>query len=381
MKFFSILAILIVCLILVGCGEYVDNQPEYANNVPYALNSPELSVKVGLVGPFTGDVAVLGEPLRDTVMFAAEEYNAKGGLQIEVIPEDGMCNGKESSIAVQKLISVDKVDFIIGPMCSAETLAAAPIAEEAGVVIMSPSSTSPAVKNAGDYIFRIVPSDAGQGKRAAELMFDSENLNVAILGVNDEWGAAITSVFEQEFIALGGNIVTSELFEPKSSDLRTQLSKIKDSDVDGIYFVGFPKEAIVFLTQKEELGLDAFVVGADASVNADVISGAANAAEGFISILPSVPESEEFNDFKESYLEWFGTEQYGAYTPEIYDIFNIMANAFETVGSDRDAIKEYLYSMGLYKGASGEFEFDSFGEVEKAYDVFIVEEGKFIHKE
>src|SRR5438309_1367757 len=122
--FLSIIAVLVI----IGAGYLlfkapVPQAPQVANNEP---------IKIGFIGPLTGDGAVYGEPYRNMVVMAVEEINKAGGVDgksIEVVYEDGKCNGKDGANAAQKLVNVDKVQVIIGGVCSSETLAAVPVAE------------------------------------------------------------------------------------------------------------------------------------------------------------------------------------------------------------------------------------------------------------
>ncbi len=145
----------------------------------------ESVIRIGFVGPLTGEVATVGENAKIAVQVAADEINAKGGVKgkkIEVIYEDGKCNAKDATSAGTKLISVDKVVAIIGGLCSGETLAIAPLAEKAKIPLISYASTNPKITEAGDYIFRFVASDSFQGVYAADYIVKTKGVKrVALL--------------------------------------------------------------------------------------------------------------------------------------------------------------------------------------------------------
>jgi len=344
------------------------------------MQPAEEKIKIGYIGPLTGDVAIFGVPLRDAVLFAAEEVNAADGIkgkQVEIIYEDGTCDGRTAATAATKLINVDQVQFIIGGLCSAETLAIAPITEAAQVVLMSPSSTAPKIKEAGEYVYRIVPSDAGQGAVAADFLKEKGYENVAIINVNDEWGQGITGAFIESAEEIGLNLVAHESYESRASDMRTQLTKINQANPDAIYMPAFVAEAAVILKQADELGITAYIMGADAAKDDALIEAAGEAAEGLVVTLPGVPDSPEMKSFNEKYEAKYG-ESPSAYTPEGYDVFQIAKMAFENTDGTGPAMKAYLDQMGPFTGASGTFEFDEFGEVTKSYEFFVVRNGKFV---
>src|SRR3989338_6431973 len=111
-------------------------------------------IKIGFIGPLTGDIAGIGADMLNGVQVAVDEVNADGGIngrQIELIAEDGRCNGADAASAAQKLVNVDNVFAIVGAGCSSETLAAAPIVNDGKVVMISPVSSSPEVSAAGDH--------------------------------------------------------------------------------------------------------------------------------------------------------------------------------------------------------------------------------------
>lgn len=155
-------------------------------------------LKLGFTGPLTGDAASIGIPAREAVQLAFEEFNAKSPKKIEVVYEDDRCEAKVGTTAIQKLMSIDKVPAIIGPLCSAVLLSSAPMVEEAKVTLLSYGATNPKIKDAGDYIFRVTPSDAGQGKLGAEMAKKQVVAKVAVIHRNDDWGVGIKDVFVAE---------------------------------------------------------------------------------------------------------------------------------------------------------------------------------------
>ena len=140
-------------------------------------------IKIGYIGPLTGGVAAYGETEKNVIELALQEINSSGELnrKLEVIYEDGKCDGKDAATAAQKLINIDKVKIILGGACSAETLAAAPLAEENKVILFSSFASNPSISQAGDYIFRNCFSDADFGKADAEFIVSRGIKRVAAL--------------------------------------------------------------------------------------------------------------------------------------------------------------------------------------------------------
>ncbi|HLD63847.1 MAG TPA: ABC transporter substrate-binding protein, partial [Candidatus Peribacteraceae bacterium] len=147
-------------------------------------------IKIGFIGPLTGDAAALGVDILHGIQIAVDDANATGGIdgrQIQIVAEDGRCTGADAASAAQKLINVDKVVAILGGQCSGETLAIAPIAEAAGVPIISAISSNPDVTEAGEFIFRVYPSDALKTVVMAKYFADNDWKRVAILTTNADF--------------------------------------------------------------------------------------------------------------------------------------------------------------------------------------------------
>ena len=338
------------------------------------------TLKVGLILALTGDVAVFGEPMRNAVQLAVDEVNAKGGVngkRIQMIYEDGMCDGKQAAIAAQKLVHIDNVGFIIGGLCSAETLSIAPITEEKKVVLMSPSSTAPKVKDAGDFVYRVVPSDNGQAIVGADYLAEQGNKKVAVLSRNDEWGVGLKGAFVAAAEKAGLEVVAVETTEPGATDVKTQLLKIQKAAPDAVYMPLFPGDMVIAVKQMKELGFKPFLMGADATKSDDLLATGGDAVEGLVFTIPSTPKSAAYASYAEKYNQKYGTTEPPAYTAEPYDTALIAFKAYENSDGTQEGLKAYLDSMGPYDGASGTFEFDEFGEVMKPYDFYIVKNGAF----
>ena len=112
------------------------------------LNKNKETYKIGSILPLSGDASSFGVPFQKTLNLAVKEINENGGIdgkQVKIIYEDGKCENKQANQAANKLININNVNTIIGGICSGETLAAAPIAEENKVILFSPASGSPKI--------------------------------------------------------------------------------------------------------------------------------------------------------------------------------------------------------------------------------------------
>src|SRR3989338_266462 len=208
----AFLAVLV--LILSACQQAV--QPTGQEQTVNVDRQPtgQASYKIGVMLPLTGDGAAYGLPIQKALKIAFDEINAKGGVngaKLDPIYEDSKCNPKDGNAAAQKLINVDKVKVIIGGACSGETLGASPLTESNKVILISPSATSPDVTNAGDFVFRVAPSDAYAGTVAAEYAYNELNARkAAIIAETTDYTQGLARVFREQFTKLGGELVADE---------------------------------------------------------------------------------------------------------------------------------------------------------------------------
>ncbi|MEK6963968.1 MAG: ABC transporter substrate-binding protein [Nanoarchaeota archaeon] len=360
----ALIGLIGVLLLLVACGQ----QPGSSAKEP---------IKIGSILPLTGDGAAMGLSLQRAIQLAEDEINVAGGIHgrpLNVIFEDGQCTGKQGSNAANKLVNIDQVPAIIGGMCSPETLAAAPIAE-GKTVLLSPGSSNPTITQAGDYTFRDYPSDAFAGKFAAEYMYNQlEKRKVAILSCLNDYCKALGEVFKKRFTELGGEVPIRQEYEMDARDLRSQLSQIKETNPEAIYFLGFTEGSISGLIQAKELGINIPLLGGDSWDDPDIHKKAGKAAEGIQWTVTNTPANEVF---KNKINAKFGDVDITVATAQAYDAAHILADILRKVGPDAAKIKDELYKVKDYQGVSGTIGFDENGDLLGAkYVVKTIKKGK-----
>lgn len=334
-------------------------------------------ITIGFVAPLTGDGSSLGLAAQKAVELAVKETNAAGGIngrEVKVIYEDGKCNPKDGSSAGNKLINIDKVPVIVGGLCSSETMAIAPIAESAKVVMLSGCSSNPSITNAGDYIFRDYPSDSFQGVYAAGVAKNKLNAKkAAVVYCLNDWCAGLAKTFKESFEQSGGKVVMEESFNVDTLDMRTQLTKIKEANPDMIYFLGMTEASIAGLKQRKELGISTPTLGGDGWDDPVIWTKLGGAGDGVMWTVPYTPASAEF----EAKLLEIGAQDMGVCTPQFYDAAKLVLGAMKKVGIDSSKIKDELYTTKDYQGISGTITLDSNGDlVSASYVTKVAKEGK-----
>ncbi len=320
------------------------------------------TIKIGFIGPLTGDAAAYGVDALNGAKLKADEINAAGGIdgkQISIVAEDAKCNGADAATAVQKLVNIDKVVAIVGGTCSSETLAAAPIIEAAKIVVISPLSSNPSITTAGDFLFRNYPSDALKTKAMA-VYFRKNNLTkVAVIAENTDFAIGFRDALKKDF----GDFVFNEVVEQGTKDYRSLMTRLKDVDFDVFVADGqSPATVAAMVQQMREQGMTQLAITHDAGQAAETITIGGEAVEKLLSI--NIASIGEETDFGKKIIAKYGQPQGAiAFAGHSYDAMGVLAQAIDDVGITSTAIRDYFYNLSSYKGVVGTFSFDDNGDV------------------
>ncbi|OHA59586.1 MAG: hypothetical protein A2589_01860 [Candidatus Vogelbacteria bacterium RIFOXYD1_FULL_46_19] len=352
----KIVAITVVVVVIVlGVWWYVGkSKAEPASGEP---------IKIGFVGSLTGGLASWGTESKNSIALAVSEINAEGGVDgrpIEIIYEDGACDAKAATNAAQKLITIDKVPIIIS-YCSLESVTVAPIAEANKVILFAPAATTPNLTTAGDYVFRLAPSDAAPGK-AMGLHMNEEYDKVALITESSEFSQALRNSFLSEN---KNELVVDETFGPTVNDFRSSLSKLKRFNPEAVFVnANRPTAAGLMVKQARELGLDTKFYGVYWGSDPEFLKVAGQTAEGFRYYSFTVDETRaDVQRFLANYEKYVGeTAPNPQFAILSYDGMYVLAEAIKEAGTNPDKLRDYLYQMEEFSGLSGNISFDENGD-------------------
>ena len=341
-------------------------------------------IKIGWIGPLSGDVAFYGQAIKNATDLAVDEINNAGGIdgrKIKILYEDAQMDPKAGVAALTKLANIEKVPIVIQAAGSSVMLAEAPIAEKNKVVLISPTASNDKIKYAGDYIFRNWPSDSYQGEVIADFAANTLRKKEAyILFINNDYGFGLKDVFSKQFTGLGGMIVGSDSYDEGATDFRSQLSKVKVSAKGIVFLASHYREAGLLLKQAKELGMKVQLIASDGCFAPEFIELSHGAAEGtIVANMRWHPESKDpiVSSFVAKYRNRFGKDP-EVYAASSYDLIKIITIAIERGGITSDGIKNALYGIKDFPGVTGSTSFDNYGEVRKDYEMFIIKDSKYI---
>ncbi len=326
-------------------------------------------IRIGYIGPITGDASSFGADTLNGARMAIEEVNASGGIDgrpVSLIAEDGRCDGPTSEAAAEKLTSIDQVVGIIGGHCSSETLAAAPVVEEASVPLISPISSSPDITHAGDFVFRVYPSDALKGKALARYFDSKQFKRVAVISENTDFCLGVKNVAVAA-LTEGTECICDEVVAPGTKDYRTALTELNKKEFDVFLANGqSPTTVAAMATQMRELGLTQPIVSTDAADSVTLGHIARDAVEGLRALsVPSLsPDDPHAREFMNTFDGKYRAPEVGYFFAALsYEATKILLEAISEAGTDGKVLRDELYVHSGYETLVGTISFDEYGDV------------------
>lgn len=340
-------------------------------------------IKIAMLVPLSGPVPTFGVSTRDGGMLAVEEWNAKGGVlgrKIEAVVEDSQCTPDPAVNAANKVIDTDKVKYIVGETCSSASIPVSEIAEEKGIVQISPTSTNPTVTTKADgtakkFVFRACFIDPFQGLVMAKFATEKGYKTAFImLDQGNDYVRGLAEAFEKSFTELGGKIVGKETYTSQDTDFSAILTKVAESKAEVLYLPDYYNIVNLVGAQAKEKGVTAVMMGGDGWDSADLDLKAADG--GFFSNHYSPEDTRPIvQDWVKNYNAKFGSTP-DALATLAYDATNILLASIEKAGVD-DPVKvaEAMASIE-WEGVSGKITFDEQHNPIKSAAVLQVKDGK-----
>lgn len=227
-------------------------------------------ILIGHFGSLTGSEATFGKSTDNGIILAVEEINATGGIRgkkVRLITYDDKGEAREAGTAVTRLITKDQVVAVLGEVASGLSLAGAPVCQENGIPMISPSSTNPKVTQVGDMIFRVCFIDPFQGSVCAKFAREHEGLKAAKAAILTDqaspYSVGLQEEFEKAFVALGGTVVSKQTYQGGDQDFSAQLTAIRGEAPDILFVPGYYTDVGNIALQAEKLQLKVPMLGGD----------------------------------------------------------------------------------------------------------------------
>lgn len=345
------------------------------------------TINIGEVAALTGGTATFGQSAHKGTQMAIDEANAAGGLlgkQINLITEDDQSKQGEAGIVAKKLISRSKVSALLGEVASGRSLEMAPIAQSAGVPMISPASTNAKVTEAGDYVFRVCFIDPFQGTVMSKFALSKGWKKVAILtDSKQDYSVGLTEYFKKHFAGNGGTVASEQSYSSGDKDFKAQLTAIKASAPDAIFASGYYNEVALVAVQARELGITVPLLGGDGWDSPSLIEVGGKAMEGcfFSNHFSNEDQAPAIQEFVKNYEAKHGAKP-DAMAALGYDSAKILLDAIKRANSvEGPALRDAIAATKDFPGITGKITLDEKRNATKPAVILTIKDGKVVYTE
>jgi len=366
---------------LAGCGE--QKPPAKADAGQAAPASGGVEVRIGHAGPTTGGIAHLGKDNENGAKLAIDEANQAGiklggqPAKFVFIGVDDQADPKVGTTVAQKLVD-DKVAGVVGHLNSGVSIPASAIYNQAGVPMISGSSTNPQMTEQGfKGVFRVVGRDDQQGPAVASYLASERKPKlVAVIDDATAYGEGIANEVEKTLKAANITVLPREKGTDKTTDWKAVLTKLRGRKPDAVFYGGMDATGGPLLKQGRELGIKAVFAFGDGACTDKMKELAGDASEGLLCSQAGIPPQAASKKFLEAYKKAFNTDPI-LYAPFTYDAANLLIEAMKK--ADSADPKKYLPELQKisFNGATGPISFDDKGDRKDAeITIFTMKGGK-----
>jgi len=319
-------------------------------------------IKVGLIGSMTSGLAQLGQRQINSAVLAAEEWNAKGGIngeKISLITEDSGDSTTQAMTALDRVLGKN-VCAILGPIYSFQLFAMFPEVQKEKIPMLTTSGTRKLTQMDNPWYFRLYPHD-GITKKAYTL-FTVEELKSkrpALMCVTTEYGKSGEELIVEVLKSKGIEPVAVTWHEKTDKDMTGQLQQVKRANADAIISQAHPADTALLLKQQRDLGIDVPHVASSAASMPTVHELVGAGMEGVYveaAALPNFDPDPKIQAWTKAYEAKFNTKP-DSFAILYYDTANFLFEAIKAVGPDRAKIRDWLEKNG-YQGLAGQYKFD-----------------------
>jgi branched-chain amino acid transport system substrate-binding protein len=364
---------------LAGCGK---EEPKPAAQTP-PPPPPSINIAIGHVAPLTGGIAHLGKDNENGTRLAIDEANAANikidgkDAKFSMQSEDDQADPKVGTTVAQKLVDA-KVAGVVGHLNSGTSIPASAVYNQAGIPMISGSSTNPQFTEQGFKVtFRVVGRDDQQGPAIANyLASEAKPKLVAVIDDSTAYGEGLANEVEKALKAAGVKTLAREKGDDKKTDWKAILTKVRGRKPDAVFYGGMDATGGPLLKQARELGIKAVFSFGDGACTDKMKELAGEAAEGLLCSQAGIPPQAADPKFLEAYKKKFNADPI-LYSPFTYDAAKLLIAAIQKANSPDPA--KYLPELAKisYQGASGKIEFDEKGDRKDAeMTIFTMKDGK-----
>jgi branched-chain amino acid transport system substrate-binding protein len=340
-------------------------------------------IKIGFQAPMTGFAATDGKSAKIAAEMAIEEINAAGGelgQKLQLVTYDDQAKSDQAIFTANKLIGEDGVKLVVNASYSASGRAAAPVFQNAGVLMISAYGVHPDITRAGDLMFRLVHLGPPQGRATA--LFIGRDLKlkkISAITMDNDYGQATMDGFIEAAPKFGVEVINKYSYSLTDRQFGSIVASVKRDNPDGVYATGYFFTGGPLVSQLRAAGVTVPIIGSQAFDSQKLIEIAGPAAEGTY-IVDSFDRGRNdpalqrfFADFAKS--AGYPPENVAAIT---YSAVKLMADGIKRAGSaDPSKVRDALAATKNFPLLTGELiGFNKLHEVKQAISVNVIKDGK-----
>ncbi|MGD1882079.1 MAG: ABC transporter substrate-binding protein [Paracoccaceae bacterium] len=322
-----------------------------------ATSSTAEEIKLGVIFGFTGPIESLTGPMASGAEMAMAEVSESGllldGATVSSVRGDSTCiDSAAATAAAERLITADQVNAIVGADCSGVTGAILQnVARANGVVMISPSATSPGLSTAEDdgLFFRTAPSDAREGQIMTDILIEKDVKSVALTYTNNDYGKGLADSFKAAFEAAGGEVTVNISHEDGKADYSSEVATLASAGGDILVVAGYLDQGGRGIIEGalDRGAWDQFVLpGGMIGDNILTIGEDLNGSFGQVAGTDS-PGAASFAEMAEA----AGFDGTSPFTPESYDAAALILLAMQSAGSSESgALKDHVFDIANAPG-------------------------------
>jgi len=346
--------------------------------------------KIATAGSFSGKYGQKGEAILQGLAYVQKMINSQGGIggkKLFIVIGDDQSTTEGAIPVAKELVKDKEILAVIGHIASSATLAAAPIYEANQLTMISSSSGSPAITHAGQYIFRVIPSDDANGKILASYVF--KNLKVKKIGIfkdsADQYSQGLATVFSSQFTSLGGKVVDTKEFSTIPVINLSAVQAIAKAGAEGVLVAGSAAaQGISIADAVKNSAPNLKVISGHALYIYELLTEGKASVEGMYVSSPwhAKVNKPEVQSYAKDFNDFFGG-QANARSALASDVLFLIASILEkNPDADRQMLMTKLSEVGTkspaFEGTTGTTAFDKNGDVVKPIVILQIKSNNFI---
>lgn len=339
---------------------------------------------VGFAGQLTGSNSDLGVQGRNGAMLAAEELNAAGGVagrRLKIVAVDDANTQPGAVKAAETLLKLNPA-AVIGYMTSAQTMAALPVFEAQKTVLISPTTSTPALTGKKDHFFRVMPDSTSGAKDLARYAWQELGVSKVFVAGDAGNAAYVTpynQTFTRAFADAGGTITGLQEFSSRTPpDWVVLAMQAVASGAQAVLINASARDVAEFAKARQITGVRLTILCPSWACTREILVSGGSSVEGIIfsSHFTDENNTPEYLSFKERYEKRFGwTPNHAAAFS--HECVTVLAKALESTGGKRQGLEEALVATGHIRGVLGNFSLDEFGDVRREHLIVSIQGGRF----